>query len=388
MEIEENFLENHQQKCRCCFQPFSLTEKSKTITKFIETQFFELTQLRLKSSAKKYSQKICGTCCKDLDGFSKLRTDFLRKQKKLYEFVDGKGTRKSKRLEVEAEIPVKIEIKQEREDFVDETCIVIEPTIKTEKIKDDDEEVNDYPPLEHLYESNEHVKLEKSDSDSSTGPFDAFFSSKSTKGKKKKKTKSKSEQKLNSKRNLGTWHHCSYCDKKFYTEMTLKVHIDSKHFNFKNFKCEKCDFKTHTPSLLKGHVARVHDRTVAVPSAKDSPKTSCPICGLLVQKVSAHIRNVHTRPKNCFCDICGFGIFNLNRLRRHMYKHLSKETKHELISYTCDLCGAHLHSKNSIKSHLKNIHLQTGDREYSCFCGKTYKAESYLKIHQKSHEKT
>ena len=301
----------------------------------------------------------------------------MTKQKKLYEFVDGLGTRRSKRLEIEAENPVKIEIKQELEDFVDENCIVIEPTIKTER-----EEITDFAPLDHLYESDEHVKLEKSDSESSTGPFDAFFSSKSPKKKRKKKSKTTSEKKS------VTWHHCSYCDKKFYTELTLKVHTDSYHFNFKNFQCDKCDFKTHTPSLLKGHIARVHDRTLIVKSAKDSPKTSCPVCGLLVQKVSAHIRNVHTRPKNCFCDICGFGIFNLNRLRRHMYKHLSKETKHDLSSYTCDLCGAHLHSKNSIKSHLKNIHMQDSEQEYKCFCGKSYRAESYLKIHQKSHEKT
>jgi hypothetical protein len=286
--------------------------------------------------------------------------------------VDQKSRKRKKLVD---EIPMKVEIKQELEDFETENCIVIEPTIKVELVKLGEE----FTPLEQFCESDDN----KNESDSSAGPFEEFFSLKVPSKKKKYKKKSTAQS---VKRDV-TWHFCIHCDKKFYTEQTLQIHIDSVHFRLKNIKCDHCDFKTSTPQSLKGHIARVHDRTKPVPSAKGQPKTPCSICGLLVQKVSSHIRNVHTRPKNVFCDICGFGIFNLNRLRRHMYKHLSKETKRQLEVLTCDLCGARVHSKNSIKAHMNNIHLESGKNDYRCFCGKTYKAESYLKIHQKSHER-
>lgn len=372
MDRSTEFLENHKEKCRCCFIPLVPPTTSIKMDKLIQLQFFRLTQLKLKSSTKKYSQHVCSRCHEQLEGYSKYRDEILWKQRKLYQFVnnenDQKVVRRSTRL---AEPEYVVEIKQEQLDIQPESVL----------IKSEPEPADDFGPLDHLYESDEHTKPEPVSSDSSATPQDDFLTL-TTAPRRKKKKKSKAEKRI------ANWHYCQHCDKKFLKEMTLKIHIDSIHFQFKNFHCEKCDFKTFAPYLLRGHIARVHERTKKIPSLKDQPKQPCPMCGLMVQNVSAHIRTVHTRPKNVFCDICGFGIYNLNRLRRHMFRHLSKETKRMLISFKCDICGATLHSKNSIKAHMENIHMQKGDREYKCFCGRSYKAESYLKNHQKSHEKT
>ncbi|KAG5684400.1 hypothetical protein PVAND_013635 [Polypedilum vanderplanki] len=138
-------------------------------------------------------------------------------------------------------------------------------------------------------------------------------------------------------------------------------------------------------AFLKGHDERVHSDKVIEPK----PKPQNNLVRFVDYSFKRLLRILETftlDQRMFFCDICGYGIFNVNKLRRHMYKHLSKETKRSLVVYSCDLCGAKLHSKNSISSHMKNLHREKG-KMYSCYCGKTYRAESYLKVHQRSHEK-
>jgi rubrerythrin len=408
MNDKDNFLENHVSKCRCCFESFDDGVSSVKITKPTERLFFEVTQVELKSSSGKYSQKICLQCNSELKQFGKLRKEWIRKQKKLYELTErdnakSRPTRKrEKKLsadifnetsfdEERSDLFVKLEVKQERDEPDDESCVVLEPHasismmpfVKLEKIKIDESSHEPTMP-DHIYESDNGRDSKRDlsdyddDDDGVDDPFDEFF-------KKQVKSAKKNTYKRKKDRKIMTKHFCPHCTRFFHTEDNLKVHIDVVHFKLKNYKCTKCDFKTYSPAFLRGHDSRVHSGVPYVSKPKE-PKKPCPICGLLVQKISTHTRNVHIRPKNVFCDICGFGIFNLNRLRRHMHKHLSKEEKHQLSTFVCDLCGAQVHSKNSIKSHIKNVHQETGN-QYKCYCGRSYKAESYLKIHQKSHEK-
>ncbi|KAG5684394.1 hypothetical protein PVAND_013629 [Polypedilum vanderplanki] len=411
MGDESNFLENHIAKCRCCFQSLSDNKNVVKITKSVEKVFFELTQLELKSLQKIYSQKICQECDRNLKHFHKYRKELIRKQKKLYEFTEGdkiknRPSRKRNEKKISTEndnetssfeeehrdIFVKLEVKEERDEDNNDSCIVLEPLtsidpmmpyVKLEKMNM--EEITSMP--DHFYDSDSNnaqnfpTKEEENEEEEDDGvkdPFEEFFKNQEKAKKKNKYKRKKDRQPFNKV-------FCPYCDKFFLKEEKLKIHIDFVHFKLKNYKCTKCDFKTYSPAFLKGHDERVHSDKVIEPKPKP-PKQPCPICGLLVQKTSTHIRNIHTRPKNVFCDICGYGIFNVNKLRRHMYKHLSKETKRSLVVYSCDLCGAKLHSKNSISSHMKNLHREKG-KMYSCYCGKTYRAESYLKVHQRSHEK-
>lgn len=116
-------------------------------------------------------------------------------------------------------------------------------------------------------------------------------------------------------------------------------------------------------------------------------KTPCPTCGLLVRRVAEHIKAVHVRPKNFICDHCGYGVYGLNRLRRHIVKHMSKETKRDLLAMGCEICGAILLTKGALKAHIKNVHQQDEDKKFVCFCGRSYRAESYLKVHMMTHEK-
>lgn len=40
-------LENHQEKCRCCFKILALTQKSVEISKSIEKRFYGLTSIKV-----------------------------------------------------------------------------------------------------------------------------------------------------------------------------------------------------------------------------------------------------------------------------------------------------------------------------------------------------
>lgn len=402
MDKEFKYPENHKEKCRFCFESFKSDENSLKITKNIEKLFFEFTNLELKKI--KYSQNICTECNDELQKCAKFKKDLITRQEELHELVEGKECRPKPRsckrnslltynddddqdlldqFNIK-DVFVKLEVKQEIEDLVNETCIVIDPIdpiLKLEPSIDAQLEENSISLRDRLQDSSNLINDnnrddDKTSSDSSQGPFDEFF---------KEQTKKRNKYKLKRERQRHVKIPCNHCDRFFLKEETLQAHINSVHFKnqFKHYACKKCEFMTFSASLLRGHYSRIHTKPPG--QTVKPPKTACNICGLLVQKVSTHIRQVHIRPKVVFCDICGYGVHALGRLNRHMQRHISKETRQQSSKFYCDICGAVLHSKNSVKSHIKNLHQDDG-KTYSCHCGKTYKAFSYLKIHQKAHE--
>jgi hypothetical protein len=401
MNEAEDFLENHLEKCRCCFRSFEDSEKRIKIQKSTEKLFFDLTQLELKSSSKKYSQNICQQCNGELEQFSRLKRELIRKQKKLYDFTErdnakNRPSRKctEKKLSAESvnDIPhedeqhrdqlIKFEIKQEIEALEDGSCVAFDSTAMQPRVKLERITVDEYGPavLNQFLDSS---VIEGSDDEGVDDPFEEFFKSKQKERKKRHARIVKQRKEKESKKVEKVF--CTYCNRSFLKEENLQAHVDLVHFKVKNYECSKCNFKTYSASFLLGHERRMHSGIKPAPKPKE-PKKPCPICGLLVSKITSHTITVHTKPKIVFCDICGFGTYSVNRLRRHMHKHLSKEEKMILATFICDICHAKVHSKTSIKSHMKNVHLAKG-KLYTCHCGRSYQAESYLKVHQKSHEK-
>lgn len=81
---QDDMLNNHRSKCRCCFEELSLNEIPVKITKSIQLKFLALTQLELKPS-ESFSKHICECCSRELDAYYGFKQKLVEKQKKLYE---------------------------------------------------------------------------------------------------------------------------------------------------------------------------------------------------------------------------------------------------------------------------------------------------------------
>ena len=77
-------VENHQNKCRCCFIKFNKRHTNVMITAEIEENFLSVAQIELKAS-RNYSSLICIKCKEKLEEFVDFKNDIVKKQKKLYE---------------------------------------------------------------------------------------------------------------------------------------------------------------------------------------------------------------------------------------------------------------------------------------------------------------
>lgn len=162
-------------------------------------------------------------------------------------------------------------------------------------------------------------------------------------------------------------------------QKNLDHHINKVHLNIKSYTCDFCDFKSHHKTSIYKHVKSFHDRE----PKEIKEKQQCPICGVFIVDVKSHMHQNHA-PKKFSCDICGYRIYSKNRMRRHVFRHLSKDTKHETEGITCEICGVNLLSRQSLRSHMKNKHMGNDEKKWICHCGKAYKMEAGLKLHQKT----
>jgi len=53
---------------------------------------------------------------------------------------------------------------------------------------------------------------------------------------------------------------CDMCDQTFALKSGLKRHINSVHYNIKDFECDLCSFKTNSASNLRAHKTQVHEK--------------------------------------------------------------------------------------------------------------------------------
>uniref|UniRef100_A0A1B0DF01 C2H2-type domain-containing protein n=1 Tax=Phlebotomus papatasi TaxID=29031 RepID=A0A1B0DF01_PHLPP len=82
--------------------------------------------------------------------------------------------------------------------------------------------------------------------------------------------------------------------------------------------------------------------------------------------------------KKIICEICGKGFANNSRLENHKVCH--KDGK----PHECSQCGKTFKWTFAYSRHMK-IHFDTGAKTFKCqICGKSYRFERYLKIHEKN----
>lgn len=135
---------------------------------------------------------------------------------------------------------------------------------------------------------------------------------------------------------------CSFCEKTFFRELSLKSH-ESYHRDPHRNQCSICH-KTYTDAKsLKDHVL------------------------------------THSAEKNFGCDTCGLMFINTKRLHQHQKVHL----ENRLREHECPTCHKRFYNKQSLVSH-QRIH--SGVQPYQCeVCLRRFSQYSNCYAHQKLH---
>jgi len=184
---------------------------------------------------------------------------------------------------------------------------------------------------------------------------------------------------------------CSQCDVKFGSEYLLAHHQrshtnnveecgkdmtnlyqDSKqsNTNVTPIKCTQCDKYYSKNTEFQRHFNSAH---LGI-------KANCPICHkeLLPNKITSHIRMVHEKVKNHYCNECGKGFYDKRDMQLHI-KRIHLHTK-EL----CGECGKEL-SAGQLKNHIKKCHSGETFKVICPVCGKKvgYLDEHMRSVHKK-----
>lgn len=118
------------------------------------------------------------------------------------------------------------------------------------------------------------------------------------------------------------------------------------------------------------------------PITSTSKIKKCPrCCQIIFGSLKKHIRQVHLKEVNCFCDICGYSSFRKDSMASHVTRHIRKEFREH---FPCRLCDKVFHSIPSWRSHEKYAHSAV-KKTYKCQeCFKELASDAGLKFHIRS----
>lgn len=140
---------------------------------------------------------------------------------------------------------------------------------------------------------------------------------------------------------------CDYCHKKYSQKMTLRVHIQYEHGNYKYLDCKWCNKKFWCKSRLNAHIVK-HTK---------ERNFTCTICnGKFVSKESLlyHTR-IHTGECPYKCPHCECRFLNASRRAAHV------RSRHMDPVVQCDLCQAKFKSHHFLHKH-KKLHKELDDK--------------------------
>lgn len=107
---------------------------------------------------------------------------------------------------------------------------------------------------------------------------------------------------------------CDYCNKKYTQKVSLRVHIQYEHGNYKGHICKWCNKSFYAQSRLKAHIVK------------------------------------HTQEKNFPCNICGGRYITKESLLYHTRIHTGERP------YKCDFCDSRFVSASRRSEHIKSRH--------------------------------
>lgn len=137
---------------------------------------------------------------------------------------------------------------------------------------------------------------------------------------------------------------CDHCNKKYTQKVSLRVHIQYEHGNYKAHICEWCGKKFWAQSRLKAHIVK------------------------------------HTREKNFCCSLCGGKFVSKESLLYHTRTHTGEKP------YKCPHCDSRYLSASRRSDHVKRHHLGATLECEICHC--KFNSRSFLLKHKKTHMKS
>ncbi|CAH0598675.1 unnamed protein product [Chrysodeixis includens] len=136
---------------------------------------------------------------------------------------------------------------------------------------------------------------------------------------------------------------CDYCNKKYTQKISLRVHIQYEHGNYKAHICKFCNKKFWAQSRLKAHLVK------------------------------------HTREKKFTCSTCGGKFVSKESLLYHTRTHTGEKP------YKCPHCDVRFLSASRRSDHVKRHHLGA---ELECeTCHSKFSSRTFLLKHKKTHSK-
>ncbi|XP_076163467.1 uncharacterized protein LOC143144698 [Ptiloglossa arizonensis] len=164
---------------------------------------------------------------------------------------------------------------------------------------------------------------------------------------------------------------CPKCPKKFAFKQKLSFHLKSVHTTLRAYLCEDCGADFKNPASLRHHRIRKHQPV--------GNKRECPVCHKLVPFYSLS-KHMHTHKAYTIqCPHCDKMFKNSSTLKQHVRIHEDQR------QYRCDTCGVGFNRRDGLRLHMR-VHEKTDSRglkECSCqVCGEKFPNHSTLVIHR------
>ncbi|KAJ0170553.1 hypothetical protein K1T71_013924 [Dendrolimus kikuchii] len=134
---------------------------------------------------------------------------------------------------------------------------------------------------------------------------------------------------------------CDYCNKKYTQKVSLRVHIQYEHGNYKPHVCEWCGKKFWAKSRLNAHIVK------------------------------------HTKERNFNCELCNGKFVTRESLLYHTRRHTGERP------YECPYCDSKFLSASRKSDHIKRAHKNS---KFECnICSSKFGTMFYLQKHIKRH---
>ena len=195
---------------------------------------------------------------------------------------------------------------------------------------------------------------------------------------------------------------CQHCDKSYYTNAGLDIHINKVHLNKREYSCLECDKHFCTKGELSRHLkfgaAHMTEEMAAVchlcgksfankirlkvhlMGFHGNSMKSCPYCGKYFKTLEVHIAHMHSGSpveKTYPCMECDLRFKTKTMLCDH------RQDAHGIQSWhCCDRCDNKFTSASRLQCHIKVVHLK--EKANCPGCGKEFSEMDSVKKHIKA----